>query len=229
MKKFLALTFLLTIYTFVFAASYMENDYQVRSRTYAKQATEAFDAGEYEQSIEFSRLAEENAELSRAYIKKMMAKAEADQKIRLARNRITWSESINAQANFPMAYSAAKTELDNATAAYNIENYEAARDAAQRSLDALASIREVTPLPKYYVVRPWAQTKDCYWNISGRPYIYNNPRLWENLYQANKDGMSDPANPNLIHPGMKMLIPSLSGEFRDGTYDPKQKYEAYGK
>jgi nucleoid-associated protein YgaU len=127
-----------------------------------------------------------------------------------------------------MAYSAAKTELDNALATYEIENYEASRDAAQRSLDALAGIREVTPLPKYYVVRPWAQTKDCYWNISGRPYIYNNPRLWENLYQANKDNMPDPANPNLIHPGMKMLIPSLSGEFRDGTYDPKQKYEAFG-
>jgi nucleoid-associated protein YgaU len=229
MKKFLALTFLFTVCSVIFAASYLENNYQVRSRMYTKQANEAFDAGEYEQAIEFSHLAEENAELSRAYIKKMMAKAEADQKIRLARNRITWSESINAQVNFPMAYSAAKTELDNAVSAYDIENYEAARDAAQRSLDALASIREVTPLPKYYVVRPWAQTKDCYWNISGRPYIYNNPRLWENLYQANKDGMSDPANPNLIHPGMKMLIPSLSGEFRDGTYDPKQKYEAYGK
>jgi nucleoid-associated protein YgaU len=229
MKKIFMLAFLCVAGAVVFAASYMDNEYQARSRMYTKQANEAFEEGEYDQAVEFSRLAEEQAELSRAYIKKMMAKAEADKKIRLARNRIAAVESINAPVNFPMAYSAAKGELDNALALYDMENYEASAAAAQRAIDALADVRQVIPLPKYYVVRPWSQTRDCYWNISGRAYIYNNPRLWENLYQANKDNMPDPNNPNLIHPGMKMLIPSLSGEFRDGTYDPRQKYEAFSR
>jgi nucleoid-associated protein YgaU len=229
MKKILALAFFCAAGALAFASSYMDNDYQVRSRMYTKEANESFEQGDYDKAVELSRLAEEQAELSRAYIKKMMAKAEADKKIRLARNRIAAVENINVQVNFPMAYSAAKNELDNALALYDIENYEASADAAQRAIDALADVREVIPLPKYYVVRPWSQTRDCYWNISGRPYIYNNPRLWENLYQANKDNMPDPNNPNLIHPGMKMLIPSLSGEFRDGTYDPKQQYEAFGQ
>ena len=94
---------------------------------------------------------------------------------------------------------------------------------------ALDGVREVTPLPALYIVRPWAETKDCYWNISGRPYIYNNPLLWENLYQANKSKMPKPEDPNLIHPGMKMTIPSLTGEYRSGTYDPKKTYGTYGE
>lgn len=226
-KKIIAVVLVCTAGTVIFAASYAENDYQIRAREYTKQATEAYEAGEYDQATELSRLAEEQAELSRAYIQNMMAKSEAETRISNARSRIAAVESINAQANFPMAYTAAKTEFDTAVSLYDEENYEGAAASAQRAIDILADIRQVVPLPKYYVVRPWAQTRDCYWNISGRPYIYNNPRLWENLYQANKEAMPDPQNPNLIHAGMKMLIPSISGEFRDGTYDPSQKYEAF--
>ena len=40
--------------------------------------------------------------------------------------------------------------------------------------------------------------------------------------------MPKPEDPNLIHPGMKMKIPSLTGEYRKGTYDPKKEYEPYG-
>ena len=94
---------------------------------------------------------------------------------------------------------------------------------------SLDGVREITPLPEFYVVRPWAETKDCFWNISGRHYVYNNPLLWENLYQANKDKMPKPEDPNLIHPVMKMKIPSITGEYRKGTYDSKKEYNAYGE
>ena len=40
--------------------------------------------------------------------------------------------------------------------------------------------------------------------------------------------MPRPNDPNLIMPGMKMKIPSLTGEYREGVYSPKKKYEAYG-
>ena len=40
--------------------------------------------------------------------------------------------------------------------------------------------------------------------------------------------MPKPENPNLILPGMKMNVPSLTGEYRKGTYDPKKEYEPYG-
>ena len=225
-KVFLTLAALL-VSASVFAASYKNNTYQKLANEYTKKAEAAMDAGEYAESIEFAKLAEENAALSKAFIEMMTAKTNADDALNLARNQLKYAESIQADRNFPMAYSSAKENLENAEKAYAAEDYEKAAEYAKAVLTALDGIREITPLPAWYIVRPWAETKDCYWNISGRPYIYNNPLLWENLYQANKQNMPKPEDPNLIHPGMKMKVPSITGEYRDGTYDPKKEYEPY--
>ena len=158
-----------------------------------------------------------------------MARGEAENNIKLAKNQLAWAEKIDAQNIYPMAYTSAKENLENAETSFAGEDFENANAYAKASLAALDGIREVTPLPEFYIVRPWAETKDCYWNISGRPYVYNNPLLWENLYQANKQNMPKPEDPNLIHPGMKMKIPSLTGEYRNGTYDPKKSYSTYGE
>lgn len=225
-KVFLTLAALL-VSASVFAASYKNNTYQKLANEYTKKAEAAMDAGEYAESIEFAKLAEENAALSKAFIEMMTAKTNADDALNLARNQLKYAESIQADRNFPMAYSSAKENLENAEKAYAAEDYAKAAEYAKAVLTALDGIREITPLPAWYIVRPWAETKDCYWNISGRPYIYNNPLLWENLYQANKQNMPKPEDPNLIHPGMKMKVPSITGEYRDGTYDPKKEYEPY--
>ena len=127
-----------------------------------------------------------------------------------------------------MAYTAAKEAYGNAESAFGKEDFAASQDYAKQAIAALDGVYAVTPLPEYYIVRPWAETKDCFWNIAGRPYVYNNPLLWENLYQENKNNIPQPNNPNLIMPGMKMKIPSLTGEYREGTYSPSKKYEAYG-
>ena len=227
MKKVLLTLAALLVAASVCAASYKNNTYQKLANEYTKKAEAAMDAGEYAESIEFAKLAEENAALSKAFIEMMTAKTNADDALNLARNQLKYAESIQADRNFPMAYSSAKENLENAEKAYAAEDYEKAAEYAKAVLTALDGIREITPLPAWYIVRPWAETKDCYWNISGRPYIYNNPLLWENLYQANKQNMPKPEDPNLIHPGMKMKVPSITGEYRDGTYDPKKEYEPY--
>lgn len=227
MKKVVLALAALLVSASVFAASYKNNTYQKLANEYTKKAEAAMDAGEYAESIEFAKLAEENAALSKAFIEMMTAKTNADDALNLARNQLKYAESIQADRNFPMAYSSAKENLENAEKAYAAEDYVKAAEYAKAVLTALDGIREITPLPAWYIVRPWAETKDCYWNISGRPYIYNNPLLWENLYQANKQNMPKPEDPNLIHPGMKMKVPSITGEYRDGTYDPKKEYEPY--
>ena len=228
MKKILSL-FVITLLTFsVFAISYKNNTYQKLADEYTKKAENALDAGQYDDAIEYSKKAEENAELSKAYIQMMMARNEAEDSIKMAKNQIAYAEKIDAPNTFPMAYTSAKENLENAESSFDSEDYPKATEYAKASIAALDGIREVTPLPEFYIVKPWAETKDCYWNISGRPYVYNNPLLWENLYQANKSAMPKPEDPNLIHPGMKMKIPSLTGEYRSGTYDPKKSYDAYG-
>lgn len=229
MKKIFTVLFVTFLALSAFAVSYKNNTYQKLADEYTKKAENALDAGEYDDAVEYSKLAEENAELSKAYIQMMMAKGTAEDTIKMAKNQIVWAEKIDAPHTFPMAYTSAKDNLANAESSFEAEDYAKATEYAKASLAALDGIREVTPLPEFYIVKPWAETKDCYWNISGRPYVYNNPLLWENLYQANKSAMPKPEDPNLIHPGMKMKIPSLTGEYRSGTYDPKKTYDTYGK
>ena len=231
MKKFFLIVLSLQIlcaFT-LSAASYTDNPYQKLAREYKAKSETAFNEGEYDRAVEYSLLAEENAELSEEYVTEMLAKYEANTRIIYARNRVLYAKNLKADVNYPMAFEAGTKALDNAVIAYDLKNWATATLYAEECLSALEGIKEILPLPKYYIVTPWAKSKDCYWNISGKPYIYNNPLLWENLYQANKSSMPDPANPDLIHPGMKMLIPSLTGEFRDGVYSPSVKYDNYGK
>ncbi|MGI5174654.1 hypothetical protein H0R92_13780 [Treponema sp. OMZ 840] len=210
------------------AASYIDNPYQKLAREYKAKSEKAFDAGDYDKAVEYSLLAEENAELSEAYVAEMLAKYEANTRIIYARNRVLYAKNLKADVNYPMAFAAGQKALDNAVLAYGMENWATATLYAEECLTALQGIKEILPLPKYYIVTPWAKSKDCYWNISAKPYVYNNPLLWENLYQANKSSMPDPSNADLIHPGMKITIPSLNGEFRDGVYSPSVKYDVYG-
>ena len=229
MKKLVSIVLAVLMAASVFAVSYKNNTYQKLADEYTKKAEKAMEAGEYDDAIAYSQEAQKNAALSKAFIARMLAMGEAEDNIKLAKNKIAWAEKIDAPNTFPMAYSAAKENLSYAESAFEAEEWGRANEYAKLSLASLEGVAEVTPLPAEYIVRPWAETKDCYWNISGRPYVYNNPLLWENLYQANKSKMPKPEDPNLIHPGMKMTIPSLTGEYRTGTYDPKKEYDTYGK
>ena len=229
MKKLVLIFVAVLMTASVFAASYKNNTYQKLADEYTKKAEKAMDAGEYDDAIKYSEEAQKNAELSKAFVARMLAMGEAEDNIKLAKNRLAWAEKIDAPNIYPMAYTAAKENLENAETSFDAEEWGRANEYAKLSLAALEGVTETTPLPAEYIVRPWAETKDCYWNISGRPYVYNNPLLWENLYQANKSKMPKPEDPNLILPGMKMTIPSLTGEYRTGTYDPKKEYDTYGK
>ncbi len=227
MKKVITFASLLLATSLIFAASYKNNTYQKLADEYTKKAQAALDAGEYDLSEEYAKKAEENAALSQAFVKKMLAKSEADTVMAKASKKLDLAKSINAERNFPMAYSSAQKDFASAQSSYNSEDYASAVVYANKVLEDLADIKEITPLPEYYIVRPWADTKDCYWNISGRNYVYDNPLLWENLYQANKSNMPKPEDPNLILPGMKMKIPSITGEYREGVYNPSKKYDGY--
>jgi hypothetical protein len=79
-------------------------------------------------------------------------------------------------------------------------------------------------LPSQYTVRPWAVSKDCLWNIAGREWAYGDPTKWRLLYDANRARLREPNNPDLIHPGMVLDIPSIRGETRQGMWDAGRSY-----
>ncbi len=230
MKKFTSIIlalFITAAFAFGVTYSYKDNVYQKLAEEYAVKADRALDAGDYDLAVEYSEKAEENAALSEEFIRNMRKRAEAEALLAKAEERLEYARKIGADENYPVAYNAASDYYDEAYEAFEGEDYENASYLAQKVLDTLADIKGMYGLPKFYIVQPWEVTRDCLWNISGRSYVYNNPWLWENLYQANRESLPDPDNPNLILPGMKLEIPSITGEFRSGTYDPNQTYDTY--
>ena len=86
---------------------------------------------------------------------------------------------------------------------------------------------KITVLPQYYIVVRRVPLTDALWRIAGYSYIYNNPIQWYRIYEANRNILRDPDNPDLILPGQRLTIPSLNGEQRSGQYDPQSEYITY--
>lgn len=56
-----------------------------------------------------------------------------------------------------------------------------------------------------YTVGTWAETRDCLWNISAKPGIYNDPFQWPKIWSANYPLIKN--TPDLIYPGWVLIIP----------------------
>ncbi len=107
------------------------------------------------------------------------------------------------------------------------EENAALSDEFIRNMLARAAL-ETKPLPKYYVVSAWSDSKDCLWNIAAKPFVYNDPFMWKKLYEANKMALPRKDDGDLIFPVMVIEIPSINGEVREGTYNPDSEYPTYG-
>ncbi|MDR0404088.1 MAG: VWA domain-containing protein [Treponema sp.] len=82
----------------------------------------------------------------------------------------------------------------------------------------------VPALPSQYVIRSWGVYRDCFWNIAALPWVYGDPYKWPLLYEANRDRLPAPNNPNWIEPGTVIDIPSLQGEQRAGLWEEGKSY-----
>lgn len=244
MKKFSLIVLVMLIPFVTLAASYGDNQYQKLAEAYTVRAQDAFDSGEYDLAVEYTIKAEENAELSRQYVEMMLLRSEADTQIRVARNRLVWAKSIKADENFPEMYNESMSLVEQAQVAFSGEKYEEAKKLALQSMDALAGLQEMDDerkrleeealakakkgvYPEYYIIHDWNKTKDCFWNIAAKPFVYNDPYKWEVLYEANRGVLDNASNPDIIQPEIKIRIPSLAGEVREGTYDPEQEYNVF--
>ncbi len=213
----------------VSSQSYMHNEYQMLARDYANKADRAFDNGEYDMAVEYSKLAEENAYKSEIYVTDKVAQYEANSRMIFAKNRFLYAKNIDAEVNYPDEYKMAEKNIASADLAYEIRNWNTATLYAETAITALENVQEIPPYPMYYVVEDWQNTKDCFWNISANPAVYNNPWMWKVLYDANKDSMQDSGDPDLIKPGMRIFIPTIENEFRKGDYIKTKKYEPFGE
>ena len=231
MKKtaLLCTVFFLIGTALLFAVSYDNNEYQRKSRAYSELAQRAYNEGDYDASIEYSRLAEEYAQKSADYIQYMLARIEAEQAMNKARTRYTWAKNNKADEKYPEAFKTATEALQAGHTAFENKDFDVAVVCAQKVLDALAVVTgdesSFATLPAQYRIRTWRGERDCLWNIAKDKAIYDDPYLWRKLYEANKDKLPDPKNPDWVEPGIILTIPSLRGEKRSGLYDPDVTYK----
>ena len=230
MKKFIFSTMIFFCFAGIFplsSATYDNNEFQRKSRAYSAMAEKAYDEGDYDAAVEYAKEAELNADLSVAFIEKAMARAETEKILYTAHTRLSWARDKNAEKFFPSVYKSASVAVASADNAFSSEEYSSAKQYAETAIEALSVVREIIPLPAFYKVDLWASSKDCLWNIAANSAVYGDPLKWEELFKANKKNLPQPSNPNLLLPGMIISIPSLQGEFREGTYDPSIAYEPF--
>lgn len=228
-KVLLAFTFCMVVYAGFAATTYDNNQYQQKSRAYSQLAEKVYAEGDYDAAAEYARDAEENAELSAAFIESMLARSSAEKKLLQARTRLAWAKEHNAEHYFPSALKEAVSYIDQADSSFASDNYPETESFAEKAIASLATVRDIIPLPAKYVVNPWDPSRDCFWNIAKNPAVYDDPFMWEKLYEANRKNLKRASNPNLLIPNMTVIIPSIRGEFREGTYDPAIKYESFKK
>jgi len=211
-------------------SSISNNEYYLRSLQLNRLALETYEYGDYDASTGFAQEAIRYAELSDEYV--------SVQLIAEAKRLLAWADKNNIAAKFPNNYNEGKTQYENAVDAHSNENWNEAIDAAIKSIEIFAAFESggkppaiintavskpaasTGPLARQYTVRTWRVERDCLWTIAGYPWVYGDPWKWKQLYDANKDKMPEPANPDLIVPGMVLDIPSIQGETRQGMWTP---------
>ena len=224
MKRISILLVAALLATAAFGQSLLQNSYYQRSMELRAQAKEAFDAGDYDASADYSAQAQEFARLSDEFVEKMLAKNAADKSMAAAQARLAWAEGANIAAIYPGEWGSAMRSMEMAQAAYKDENWLSAMNYADRVISDLANVTERLPLPKYYTVRLIPERRDCLWRIAEYEFVYGDPFKWTLLYNANKKTFVNPNNPDLILPGQVLEIPSIRGETRSGTWDPAKPY-----
>lgn len=229
MKKLLLSFLFISFMLSVFALSYDDNEFQRKSRAYAELSKKALEEGDYDASIKYSLLSEENARLSVEFIQKMLARIEAEQAMNKARTRYQWAKTNNAESRYPDLFAEATEALNAGGVAFEDRSYDVATSCAIRVLKALEGVQGdesmFSQLPETYEVRTWRGERDCLWNIAELPGVFGNALEWEKLYEANKDIFPNLRNPDFITPGMILKIPSIKGEKRVGRYDHNANYK----
>jgi hypothetical protein len=212
----------------VIPANIRNNQYYLESLRLTQLAQEAYDYGDYDSSTQYATEALRYAQLSDEYVALQLKIKETNDAITAAKTRLDWADSVGAPTRYPAEYNQAQTAYEEAVAERAAEAWDPAIDAAHRVVAALAYVQEApagTPLPAQYTVRPWAISRDCFWNIAGRPWVYGDSAQWRLIYNANRAKLPQPDNPDLIHPGLILDIPSIGGEVRQGMWDPGKTYD----
>jgi nucleoid-associated protein YgaU len=212
--------------------SIANNEYLKEAWRLSNLARLAIQEGEYEASTEYAAEAVRYAALSDEYIKNFMRLLPA---LSEAADRLRWAENSGAAEYYPDELSTARADLQIAYAERRARNWDESYRYALLVIEDLAGVAAPPPkdapppadLPKspnQYKVRPWDIFGDCFWNIA--KWFYGDPWKWPLIYEANKDKLPEPDNPDWVEVGTILDLPSADGELREGYWDSGRPYTA---
>ncbi len=203
-----------------------DNPYYQEAQELRRQAEQAIDDGEYDRAVELSRDAQELTQQAREWAEEQLLRYQANAWTNRAEERLEFAERVDAEDRYPDEYENATEFYEEAETLFEEEEYEDSIQASRNVISALQAVRAVSPSdevkPRYYIVRLIPEKRDCFWRIAEYEFIYDNPWEWRRIYEANRDKIPNPENPDLILPGTVLYIPSLDGETRQGTWQPPE-------
>jgi hypothetical protein len=209
------------------------NKYFLESLRLKSLANLAIDEGEYAQSETYSAEAMRYAQLSDEYIAEQLKRQRALKAISNGREHLAWAESAQAPKYYPEEYERARGHFLAAQAAQSEKDWDGAIENALLIEQDLALVAAPPPegaipedLPEFpakYTVRPWDKFGDCFWNIAY--WFYGDYYKWPELYEANKEKLPDPNNPNLLEVGTVIDIPELDNHVRIGMWDSGKPFK----
>jgi nucleoid-associated protein YgaU len=227
-----ALVLAVSVTGMVWAQNLLDNDAYRKALQLRDQAQQALNSGQYSQAQQLSQQSQDYAKKAVDIAQQMQLGYRATNWLQRAKDRVSYATSIKASERYPSEWKTAQEQYSTAQSTYNSKDFLKSIDASQAVLAALKNIKPAvvaaTPppapaanvQPEYYTVRLIPSKRDCFWNIAAYPFVYGNPLKWRILYDANKNILQDPNNPDLIQPGQVFKIPSINGEKRQGMYKP---------
>ncbi len=231
------------------AQSLLDNEYYKKAQALKAQSDTALAAGDYDLSASLAAEAKANLIKSDAYVEEMLGRYRANGWLQRGNEQLAQAKAAGADKTAKELYDEAASDLDMAKASYDGGTYDDSIDFSRRAIATLdtipapvaiqpattttveptVTVEPTTPeLPATYTVQLILERRDCLWRIAEYPFVYNNPWKWKVLYEANRDILIEPNNPNLIEVGQVLTIPSIAGERREGDYDPALTYPVFG-
>ena len=199
--------------------SLQNNQYFLENVRLIGLADKCYSEGQYDDAVQYAQEAIKYAQMSDDYVALHIKIREVNDAIAAARERLDWAEKTGAPKSYAAIYEQAQDAFENALDARSSEDWDGAGEAAHRVITILADLPDQPMLPAQYLVKTWASVRDCLWNIAGKKEIYGDPFQWRVIYNANKNKLPRPNDPDLIEPGMILDIPSVKGESRSGRME----------
>jgi hypothetical protein len=221
-KKIIFSALLVLFAASIWGQSLQNNEFYHKMLQLKAQSETAFDEGDYPEAKRLAEEAQGYKKLSDEWIENVLAAYRAGASLKILKERLAEVTRWNAEKNYPEVFTEGKALYEQASSEFNDDkDYAASLETSTKAIEILSEVAYVPGegnLPAFYKVRLLPGNTDCLWNIAGYKSIYNDPYMWEKIYEANKSKLPNIDDPDFILPEIVLTIPALSGETRSGTW-----------